>query len=90
VAYAGFDEGFSAYQKGDYQTALKEFKPLAEQGDIKAQFSLGVMYAHGKGVAQDYQQAIYWYQKAADQGHANAQFNLKGMYNKDKSVAKFS
>ena len=33
VSYAGFDEGAMAYKKGDYQTALKEFKEAAEQGE---------------------------------------------------------
>lgn len=35
IAYAGFDEGASAYKKGNYQAALKEFKPLAEQGNVE-------------------------------------------------------
>ena len=41
-ALADFDKGWEAYYNGDYATALKEFKPLAEQGDAKAQFNLGV------------------------------------------------
>ena len=35
--HAGFDEGMAAANKGDYQTAFKEWKPLAEQGDADAQ-----------------------------------------------------
>ena len=35
--HAGFDEGMAAYLQGNYQTAFKEFKPLAEQGDADAQ-----------------------------------------------------
>ena len=42
VSYAGFDEGLAAYNKGDYATALKEFKKAAVQGDVSAQFYLGV------------------------------------------------
>lgn len=38
-AWAGFDEGVEAYKKKDFQTALKEFTPLANQGDARAQFS---------------------------------------------------
>ena len=30
--WAGFDEGWAAYERGDYETALKEFRPLAKQG----------------------------------------------------------
>jgi len=45
-ARAGFDEGVAAYYRGDYETALKEFRPLAEQGDADAQYNLGVMYGN--------------------------------------------
>ena len=38
-----FDKGLTAYKNGDYATALKEWKPLAEQGDVDAQFNLGCM-----------------------------------------------
>ena len=32
-----FDKGLTAYNNGDYATALKEWKPLAEEGDVDAQ-----------------------------------------------------
>ncbi|GAB6068870.1 hypothetical protein JCM13664_21910 [Methylothermus subterraneus] len=54
-ALAGFDEGLAAANRGDYATALKEWRPLAEQGDAVAQYNLGVMYDNGLGVPQDYQ-----------------------------------
>jgi TPR repeat protein len=71
---AGFDEGFKAYGAKDYQTALKEFLPLANDGDASAQFALGLMYYNGEGVLQNYSQAVHLYRKAADQGNASAQF----------------
>ncbi len=79
-AWAGFDEGMSAYERGDYATALREWRPLAEQGDAPAQNFLGFMYAYGLRVPQDNAEAVKWYRKAADQGHAEAQFNLGRMY----------
>jgi len=39
------DDAFAAYQKGDYKTALTLMRPLAEKGDVKAQYNLGAMYA---------------------------------------------
>jgi TPR repeat protein len=51
-ARAGFDEGLAAYERGDYATALRELRPLAEQ-DAAAQFLLGLMYDEGRGVPQD-------------------------------------
>jgi TPR repeat protein len=46
--------GQQAYQNGDYATAVKEFLPLAKQGDPAAQSKLGDLYANGQGVVQDY------------------------------------
>ena len=56
-AWAGFDEGLAAYERGDYETAYHEFRPLAEQGDAEAQNGLGVMYDTGQGVTLDYGEA---------------------------------
>ncbi len=64
-AWAGWDEGFAAYKRGDYATALREFRPLAEQGMADGQTSLGFMYMRGLGVPQDYVQAHMWYNLAA-------------------------
>ncbi|CAN1510308.1 Sel1-like repeat [Paracoccaceae bacterium] len=75
-----FDVGLEAYEVGDYATALREWTPLAEQGDMWAQKNLGIMYEYGQGVPQDYAEAVKWYRLAADQGHADAQTNLGVMY----------
>ncbi len=81
-----FNPGVEAYERGDYDTALKEFRPWAEQGDASAQFYLGDMYDKGLGVPQDYQEAARWYQKAAEQGVASAQFSLAVMFFKGQGV----
>ena len=81
-----FQQGFEATERGDYQTAFKLWLPLAEQGDAKAQFNLGVMYGDGLGVKQDYFEEVNWYRKAAEQGHAKAQFNLGVMYANGRGV----
>ena len=49
-AATDFEKGLEAYDKGDFATALREWKPLAEQGDADAQFNLGLIYAKGEGV----------------------------------------
>ncbi len=64
-AWAGLDEGVAAYKRGDYATALREWRPLAEQGNANAQLFLGLMYGNGRGVPQDYAQAHMWYDLAA-------------------------
>ena len=84
--WAGLDEGEGAYNRGDYATALREWRPLAEQGNAAAQYNLGFMYDKGLGVTQDYAEAARWYRKAAEQGHAGAQYNLGLMYGKGQGV----
>ncbi len=54
-----------AYDSGDYATALRLWRPLAERGHADAQYSLGVMYSQGRGVPQDYVQAHMWFNLAA-------------------------
>ncbi len=77
---ADYQKGLAAHQSGDFATALREWKPLAEQGDARAQYKMGVMYTNGQGVPQDYKTAVKWYTLAAEQGHADAQFTLGLMY----------
>ncbi len=79
-AWADFKAGKEAYLRGDYATALKEFRVLAEQGHAEAQNNLGVMYDKGRGVPQDYAEAIRWFRLAATQGYALAQYKLGVMY----------
>jgi len=88
-AVAGpLDDGLDAAQKGDYATALRLWRPLADQGDAIAQNNLGVMYAKGQGVPQDYVQAVEWYRKAAEQAYATGQYNLGAMYDSGEGVPK--
>jgi TPR repeat protein len=86
VCAADFAKGLRAAQSGDFATALREWTVLAEQGDAKAQYNLGVMYRRGQGVVQDYKEAVKWYRKSAEQGDADAQSNLGAMYSKGKGV----
>ncbi len=79
-AWAGWDEGVAAAKRGDYATALREWRPLAEQGSADAQFFLGVMYHKGHGVPQDYAEATRWFREAAERDLAASQFLLAAMY----------
>ncbi len=87
-AWAGVDEAVAAYERGDYATALREWRPLAEQGVASAQHNLGILYDRGLGTPQDYAEAVKWYRKAAEQGYALGQDNLGLMYAGGKGVAR--
>ena len=83
-----FEKGMAAYERGDYATALKEWRPLAEQGNVDALRNLGFMYWTGQGVPQNYAEAAKWYRKAAEQGDVNAQNIIGGMYSFGQGVPK--
>lgn len=77
---ADFASGVAAYERGDYEAALREFRPLAEQGDAEAQRRLGNMYADGQGVPEDLHQAVVWFRKAAESGDVISQVALGVLY----------
>lgn len=83
-----YEDGAAAYGKGEYTAALSLLRPLAEQGDSRAQTLVGKLYMSGGGVPQDFAQAAGWYTKAADQGHSIAQFNFGLLYQAGQGVPK--
>jgi hypothetical protein len=76
----------SAFSRGDYSTAFRLYRPLADQGNAEAQAYLGFVYGNGHGVAQDYAEAAKWFCLAADQGNADAQGNLGNMFDNGHGV----
>ena len=81
-----FQEAVTAYQRGDYATALRLWRLLAEQGDASAQYNLGVMYITGQGVPQDYAEAVKWLRLAAEQAISYAQDRLGIIYRDGQGV----
>src|SRR5258705_3961594 len=86
VAAGPFEDAVDAHRRGDYLTALRLIRPLANDGDAVAQYNLGLMYATGQGVSQDYVMAAIWFRKSAEQGYAVAQSNLGGFYRDGRGV----
>src|SRR5262249_61793351 len=73
-------EAEPAFQKTDYAKALKLARPLAEDGDPRAETVLGSAYYRGRGVPQNDSEAAKWFRLAADKGNAAARFTLGVMY----------
>ena len=89
ISWSGdYQKGLDAAQNGNYTAALKEWRPLAEQGHSESQFVLGLLYRNGKGVEKDFSTAIKWYLLAAENGHAKAQAKLGYMYVNGEGVNK--
>ena len=83
---ADYQKGLTAARSGNYASALREFRVLAEQGHASAQYNLGLMYDNGRGVPQDYKESMKWYSKSVEQGHVEAQYNLGVMYGNGNGV----
>lgn len=80
------EQGWHAYQQGDYRTALSTWLPYAAQGDVSVQVNLGIMYDYGLGVVEDAPKAAHWYELAAQRGSAVGQFNLAVLFSRGRGV----
>jgi len=69
-----------AYIHRDYRKTVEELRDLAERGEARAQYDLGLLYDKGQGIPQSDKQAFHWYQMAAEQDDDRAQYNLGLMY----------
>jgi TPR repeat protein len=81
-------DGWGAYKNNDYKKAYKLWLPLAEQGNVTAQYNLGHMYEKGQGVPQDYKEAVRLYRLSAEQGDVDAQLKLGVSYGMGRGVPK--
>lgn len=75
-----FAKGLHAAERGDYETAKREFTLAVEQGDARGWFAIGDMYMMGLGVPRDFAEAAKSFRKGAEQGNAKAQGNLGFLY----------
>lgn len=75
-----FAEGLEAYDAGNFETAFRVWRPLAEAGHLDAQVSLAELYLNGLGVAADPVAGVAWYRRAAAAGDPVAQLNLGDFY----------
>lgn len=69
-------DGHAAYLRGDIDTALSIWTPLAEQGNAEAQYMLGLIYFNGRYVTKDHDVAAHWLALSAAQGNADAELLL--------------
>ena len=88
AAAGPLEDASDAYREKAYAKAAELWRPLAEKGDAAAQYSLGTLYAEGKGVEQNDATAFLWFQRAANQGDAAAQYNVGASYATGAGVAK--
>jgi hypothetical protein len=88
AAAGPLDDGMTAYREKDYAKAVEAWRPLAEKGNVDAQYYFGTLFAEGKGVAQSDSTAFMWFERAANGGNAAAQYNVGASYAAGTGVAK--
>lgn len=86
LALADFRRGESAFAKGDYFGAQREWRESAEAGDAFAMLGLGTLHDTGHGVPQDFVQALSWYRRAAEAGNVRAMFNVGAMFDNGRGT----
>jgi len=74
TCFAGLKEGLADFDRGAYQSALATLQPLAEKGDVSAQYTVGIASYQGLGTPQDYALAMKWFNRAAAQDLAPAEY----------------
>ncbi|WP_309419796.1 tetratricopeptide repeat protein [Telmatospirillum sp.] len=74
------EDAKDAESRGDWATAIKLLRPLAEEGNAVAQGHLGMFYDIGRGVPMNYAEAAKWLQKSAAQGFYGTFLNLGHVY----------
>jgi TPR repeat protein len=82
-----FRRGLTAFNTGDYETALQVWRPLAEKGEPRSQAGIGFMYHRGMGVRADDREAAAWLLRAAERGQAEGQLMLGILYYYGRGVA---
>ena len=75
-----FKKGWKAYSSTDYETALSEWRDLADAGNANACYGMGLLYGNGFGVDMNDDMALKYYLAAAEKGHAEAQYALAIMH----------
>lgn len=81
AAFAGsYEDGQESFRRGDLATAVRVWRPLADQGDARAEYGLGVAYEYGQGATVNFAEAARLYLRAAEQGLVIAQIGIEYMY----------
>ena len=80
MAVADYDSAYSAYKAKDYKTAFRKMLPLAEKGNLDAQFYIAAMYYDGRGIKKDRSTSVLWLTKVAIRDDMYAQALLADRY----------
>ncbi|EDN68562.1 Sel1-like repeat [Beggiatoa sp. PS] len=80
--------GIAAFETKQFVRAYQLLSPLAEVGNLEAQYRLAIMAQNGLGMVVNQKMAVGWMQAAAEQGFDLAQHGLGFMYMQGECVEK--
>ena len=80
--------GIAAFEAKNFAQSLAMLGPIAEKGEVEAQYRLAIMYQNGLGVVRNELLAMKWMVAAANQDFALAQHGLGFMYLEGDCVSK--
>lgn len=90
VAAGQLEDAIAASDRGDYATAIQLLHPLAEQGNSRAEISLGYAYSQALGVPKDYMLAHMWFNRAAAHLPPGSVDRDTALLNRDAMAAKMT
>jgi len=93
-AFPDYQIGLDAYQRGDFDMAILEWRAVAESPPgtvgpaVRAEtlYAIGMLYWMGQGVLQDTRESAQWLALAAELNHAGAQAKLGFLYRAGQGV----
>ena len=77
---------YTAWDRANYETALRVWLPMAEEGDLEAMNYVGEIFERGLGTDPNFDIARLWYERAATAGYKPAQVNLAVLYDTGRGV----
>lgn len=86
VQAADMQDGIQAFAAGDYDTAMKVYRELADQGDARGVFWMGYLNHYGHGVKKDQVEAYRLFLKSAGMGDVKARQYLGIMTQKGEGT----
>jgi TPR repeat protein len=78
--------GLSAFRKGDYAAARRDFRLAAQRDVPAAETLLGTMSANGQGGPRNQAVAAAWFLRAARRGYGPAQLALADAFAEGRGV----
>lgn len=87
-AVQGYELADAYFRRGNFASAYLTGLPVAQSGDPRAQYLLGLLSFHGLWpVARDAKEAMRWFAAAAAKGHAESQYALAQGHARGEGVA---